>query len=166
MKKTIFPALLLACFATASSTSAFAEPLDINTATQAELTALPGLGELKANAVIEYRAAYGPFDTLEDLMAVDGIGLATIANIRPLVVTEPSPSPPAESLKGLLVNINQADATQLMALPGVGEIQANAIVSDRKRNGRFESCQELVRITGIGVATVALLERTCTTTSK
>lgn len=49
--------------------------IDINTATAEELTALPGLGPRKAAALVAYREAHGPFDTLADAAAVKGISL-------------------------------------------------------------------------------------------
>lgn len=46
--------------------------IDINTATQAELELLPGVGEARARAVIAYREGHGPFDDLDDLAWVEG----------------------------------------------------------------------------------------------
>ena len=51
--------------------------LDINTATAEELCALPGVGAVIAERIIERR----PFDSTEDLLAVEGIGEATLEKI-------------------------------------------------------------------------------------
>lgn len=48
--------------------------LDINTASKAQLMDLPGIGELIAERIIAYRDANGPFQTIDELMNVDGIG--------------------------------------------------------------------------------------------
>lgn len=48
--------------------------VNINTATLAELTTLPGIGEVLAQRIIDYRQENGPFSTLEDLANVSGIG--------------------------------------------------------------------------------------------
>lgn len=48
------------------------------------------------------------------------------------------------------VNINTATADELTALPGVGPSTAQAIVEDRKQNGRYTSPEDLMRVSGIG----------------
>ena len=59
--------------------------VNVNTATAAELEALPGVGEVIAQAIVDYRTQNGPFATVDELLDVSGIGDATLANIRDLV---------------------------------------------------------------------------------
>lgn len=62
--------------------------IDINTASAAELATLPGIGDSKAKAIVEYRAV-DPFRTVEDLKKVKGIGDKTFESLRPnLMVSE------------------------------------------------------------------------------
>lgn len=61
------------------------EVLDLNTASQADLTRLPGIGEKKALAILAWREEHGPFQVVEDLMSVNGIGEKILADIRPYV---------------------------------------------------------------------------------
>ena len=49
-------------------------PVDLNTATLAQLMALPGLGRVRAQAILDYRAENGPFTYPEDVIQVPGIG--------------------------------------------------------------------------------------------
>lgn len=57
--------------------------VNINTATQAELESLKGIGPEKAKAIIEYRTKNGAFKTVDDLDKVKGIGKATLDKLRP-----------------------------------------------------------------------------------
>ncbi|NUM46581.1 MAG: ComEA family DNA-binding protein [Anaerolineales bacterium] len=64
-------------------------PLNINTATEAELATLPGIGPVTAQRIVEYRTQFGLFATLDDLTLVFGIGPSTIEQIRTLITVGP-----------------------------------------------------------------------------
>lgn len=63
--------------------------VDINSASAAELEALPHIGPTTAQRIVEYRATYGPFSAIEELMDVPGIGPATFAELRDWVTVAP-----------------------------------------------------------------------------
>ena len=67
---------------------------------------------------------------------------ATLAATPALAVEQPA-------LEGV-VNINTASATQLQMLPGVGEVRARAILSERKDRGGFKSVDDLRAVKGVG----------------
>jgi competence protein ComEA len=67
--------------------------ININTATKEELNALPGIGPVKAQAILDYRNANGPFKMPEDLMKVNGIKEREFTKMRDLISTEPSVRP-------------------------------------------------------------------------
>jgi len=64
--------------------------LDLNRATAAELTLLPGIGPKMAMSMVEDRKRNGPFATVDDLARVHRIGPKTIEKLRPFVVV-PAP---------------------------------------------------------------------------
>ena len=59
--------------------------LNVNAATVEELVSLPGIGVAKAAAIVEYRKIHGPFERVEDLVEVSGIGDGILGSIRHLV---------------------------------------------------------------------------------
>ncbi len=58
----------------------------INTADAADLEGLPGVGPVLAERIVAHRDAHGPFTTVEDLLAVPGIGEAKLAAMRDRVI--------------------------------------------------------------------------------
>ncbi|MEW6059483.1 MAG: ComEA family DNA-binding protein [Actinomycetota bacterium] len=67
------------------TTSGGTGKVNINTASASELEALPGVGEVIAQRIVDYRAANGAFTSVDQLLEVSGIGDATLAEIRDLV---------------------------------------------------------------------------------
>jgi competence protein ComEA len=59
--------------------------INLNTATLAELDSLPGIGPVLAQRIIDYREQYGPFQSVDDLLKVKGIGSSLLEKIRNLV---------------------------------------------------------------------------------
>ena len=59
--------------------------LNVNTASSSELQELPGIGPKKAEAIVNYRKANGPFQVVDDLVEVKGIGQKTLEKLRPLI---------------------------------------------------------------------------------
>jgi competence ComEA-like helix-hairpin-helix protein len=67
----------------------FAAFIDPSSATAAELTLLPGIGPVLAERIVDHRENHGPFERPEALLAVPGIGPATLRAIEPWLVVEP-----------------------------------------------------------------------------
>ena len=61
--------------------------MNINTADESALDALPGIGPSTARAIVAYRDEHGPFATVESLDQVPGIGPSKVANLDGLVTT-------------------------------------------------------------------------------
>ncbi len=150
--------------------------ININTATAAELTALPGIGEAKAKKIVAYREANGDFGSIEEIKNVSGIGDATFENIKSYITvgsvqsanknnqtkapetekpseevqTKPTEQTTAEDItEALLININTADVAELDKLPGIGEATAKKIIAYREQNGNFKSIEDIMNVSGI-----------------
>ena len=61
------------------------EVIDLNAADAYDLDRLPGIGPAKAEAILAYREEHGPFQSVDDLLSVSGIGEVTLENLRPYV---------------------------------------------------------------------------------
>ena len=88
IKKTIAVLGLLATMALAGNAAATKQtpssPVNINTASIEQLMEVPGIGEAKAKAIVEYRSG-SPFKTTAELLNVKGIGEKLLAKITPYV---------------------------------------------------------------------------------
>lgn len=62
-------------------------PVNINTAGLSELMTLPGIGEVLAGRIIDYREEHGPFDSPAGLLNVSGIGEGKLEAILDLITT-------------------------------------------------------------------------------
>lgn len=84
---------------TARSTKASlpSSPINLNTATEAQLEALPGIGPKAAQRILEFRQKNGGFKKLEDLMNVKGIGEKNFLKLKPYITLGAQKADPAPS---------------------------------------------------------------------
>lgn len=85
-EQVLVPASGVAAAAGPSGTASPTAPVDLNSATAEQLDALPGIGPVTAQKIVDYRQAHGAFTSLDDLAAIPGIGPSRIADLRGLVV--------------------------------------------------------------------------------
>jgi competence ComEA-like helix-hairpin-helix protein len=64
-------------------------PIDLNRASAADLTRLPGIGPVLAARIVAARDAHGPFASVDDLRRVSGLGSAKLSSFRELVTVSP-----------------------------------------------------------------------------
>ena len=93
--KTLFAVILLAI----ASLSFAGEPIDINRADALELEQLHNVGPSKAQAIVDYREANGPFLQIEDLANVQGIGLKTVERNRDILSVGGQPVAKADNTR-------------------------------------------------------------------
>lgn len=63
--------------------------IDLNTATKAQLMALPGIGQARAEDIIRYRQEQGPFEKIEDIMKISGIKESAFQKIKDEITVHP-----------------------------------------------------------------------------
>jgi competence protein ComEA len=73
----------------AAGTAGLTGPVNLNTATQEELDALPGIGEVYSQRIIDSRATSGPYAATDDLVARDIIPQGTYNRIAELITVGP-----------------------------------------------------------------------------
>ena len=145
-----------------------AGPINLNTASPAELQELPGVGSVAAQAIVAAR----PFKSVDDLDRVRGFGASKISALRDRV-TVAAPTPAAATVTrpavpkaaagttatakkgaaaktarlapGQIVNINTAPKEQLDLLPGIGPVKAQAIIESRP----FKTKEDVMKVKGI-----------------
>jgi len=88
-------------------------------------------------------------DNLAGLIRASG-GAASDADMSAVNLHIPSTYDTFESQK---IDINQAEAWLLQALPDIGQTKAQAIIDDRLKNGLFRNISEITRVPGISAAT-------------
>ncbi|MHB8502817.1 MAG: ComEA family DNA-binding protein [Candidatus Acidiferrales bacterium] len=89
-----------------------AAPINLNTATSAELQLVPGIGPATAEKILQMRKSYGPFKSVDDLRAIRGIGPKRLEKMRKYLVAgksapqrsarprQPQPSQPKTAPSG------------------------------------------------------------------
>jgi competence protein ComEA len=134
--------------------------LNVNTATQAQLEELPGVGPVLARAIIAGR----PYKTFEDLDEVKGMGPAKLQALRgrisfdgsaPAATLVDTPKTKGSTKKaaalksGEKIDLNKATQTELEKLPGIGPAKAQAIIANRP----YEKIEDVMKVPGIKDAT-------------
>jgi len=69
------------------------QPVNINTATSAELQQVPGIGPATAEKILKMRKSYGAFKSVDDLLAIRGIGKKRLDKMRKYLTVGKSKTP-------------------------------------------------------------------------
>jgi competence ComEA-like helix-hairpin-helix protein len=98
----LFAGLLFPAAALAGKKKPPAKPVNLNTATSEELQQVPGIGPATAGKILQMRKTYGAFKSVDDLLAIRGIGPKRLEKMRKYLTVgkpgAPKPTtPPAKS---------------------------------------------------------------------
>ncbi|MCY2942191.1 MAG: helix-hairpin-helix domain-containing protein [Planctomycetota bacterium] len=150
--------------------------LDLNQSDYGELAQIPGIGKSIALEIVNYRKAFGGFNSLDEIEKIKGVGKKTAEKIRRhLVVAGATPitefsAPriwiPPNSVAGKSIPIgkinlvsekidpNLATFEELKKLPGIGDTLAKRIV-DKRQDMLFYDENDLQKVSGIGKKTAS-----------
>lgn len=150
-------------------------PLDLNTASVTDLMYIDGIGEITANAIVDYANKFG-FYNVYDLLNVNGIGEAKLDSIMPFVYVDSDFIPTQTKIDDEIpfwyddfvqkseniseetftvinmiynVDINTCGKADLMQLPGIDSSLADNIINLRNQIGYFIKIEELSLVEGM-----------------
>jgi competence protein ComEA len=129
-----------------------ASGVNLNTATQGELEALPGIGEKKAKDIIAHR----PFHSVDELKNVKGIGDKEFNKLKGLVVVDQPAAPVAEkapvteTAPTTTTTTTKQPETKKETTSSASKTAASELAAGEKINLNTASKQDLERLPGIG----------------
>lgn len=95
-----------------------ADLTDLNAADRSQLAQVPGIGPKMAEAIVDHRRVYGPFQSVDELKAVRGVGAVTFEKVRPHVRAGAVEAPPvAPDLAGASGEITSTSFSSPVARP-------------------------------------------------
>lgn len=139
---------------------------NLNTADEAALQEVSGVGAVTAAAITAYRESAGGFTRRSQLLEIPGIGEALAARIMErfyIPDEQPDPEPPQDAgtpeiesapaepqeQEIQMLNLNTAERRDLLRLPEMTEELADAILSMREQLGGYQNLHELLLVDGL-----------------
>ncbi len=157
----------------ASSNSYFSPPtitpfyFDPNTLSAMDWKKL-GLKDKTIQTIVNYRSKGGVFKKSEDLKKIYGLSALEYRRLLPYVQIEPdeihmysnkaTKRPSKTGYQNLAIDINTADSTEWIALPGIGPVLTNRIINFRKKLGGFYSIEQVKETYGLSDSTFQLIK--------
>ena len=111
--------------------------VDVNTATIEDWKKLPGIGNMRASKIVNFRNHLGGFSSLNQIKTTYGVPDSVIENVRSQLLLSPIPRK---------INLNTITAEELAKHPYVTNKEAYTIVNFRTNHGQFSSLEDVKRI--------------------
>ena len=118
--------------------------LNVNTASAADFTRLPGIGEVIGFRIVKERERRGAFRDTKELREVKGVSRRVFEGIREHVAVR------GENSLKVYTDLNTITKPLLLGIPGMSEGEARSILDYRKAHGGFEKVEDLLQVPGIG----------------
>ena len=118
--------------------------VNINTASEEELDALPGIGPARARAIVGYRELYGPFQDKEEITEVYGIGKGIYSGIKEMITVGEDVAPPKETGKDAKRSVREeAKGSREKAEKGVKQqrVSTTTVTTTKKKTRPNDSRQ-------------------------
>ncbi|CAG0995150.1 ComE operon protein 1 [Burkholderiales bacterium] len=122
---------IVAALALAFAFSPALAAVNLNTATRDELLAVPGIGPTKAQAILDHRAAQGPFNSVDDLRDVKGFRGKLVERLRPELSVGAAPAKGAARADA--VGKPPARRVDAKGMPAVARADAGRIADEKPR---------------------------------
>ncbi|MCM2358824.1 MAG: helix-hairpin-helix domain-containing protein [Geobacteraceae bacterium] len=135
--------LLVAVTAQARVERVYHGKLNVNTASAADFTRLPGVGEVIGFRIVKERERRGKFLDTKELKEVKGISARVFEGFRNHVALQ------GDSNLKVYTDLNTITKPLLLGLPGMSEGEARSILNFRKARGHFEKVEDLLQVPGI-----------------
>lgn len=117
--------------------------LNVNTASAADFTRLPGVGEVTAFRIVKEREKRGQFREAKELREIKGVSARVFEGFRHYLATR------GESNLKVYIDLNTVTMPLLLGIPGMSEGEARSILNFRKARGGFEKVEELLQVPGV-----------------
>jgi DNA uptake protein ComE-like DNA-binding protein len=121
---------------------------DPNVVSEDELSIL-GFNSFQKNNLLRFRKSGGRFLNKTDLLKIYGVDSAFYDQMKDFLLLEEKQDPSSERMEELHIELNQADSSSLVQLPGIGTYFAGRIVRYRNILGGFYSIRQLMEVYGM-----------------
>ena len=126
---------------------------DVNAASAEALTVAKGIGKTLALRIVEFRDKNGPFESMDGLLSVSGVGASKLQALEDKFDVMSTSSAGGKRR----LDINTATVQQLQSVQPINEALAKEIIGHREKWGEFSSIDELRNVQGIRQSEVETL---------